>query len=199
MATRTLTRLYDNHTDAVTAVRALEAAGFGHDDIGIVTSQHGAAAALGTASDPTVNETDPAPHDTAAEPTAAEIGTGATLGTVVGGGLGLLAGVGSLAIPGVGLVVAAGWLVATLTGAGIGAAIGGSAAGLVGALMHMGTDEQDAHLYAETIRRGGSLVTARIAENRVVEAERILDGTFHVDPAEQRSRYLQGGWTRFEH
>ena len=46
-------------------------------------------------------------------------GTGATIGTVPGGGAGLLAGLGSLAIPGIGPIVAAGWLTATLTGAGV--------------------------------------------------------------------------------
>jgi hypothetical protein len=197
MTMRTLTRLYDNHTDAVSAVHALEAAGFGHDDVSIVSSQHGHAAALGTAGDPTVNENE-VRHAPGGDPTPAEIGAGATLGTVVGGGLGLLAGVGALAIPGVGLVVAAGWLVAALTGAGVGAAIGGGAAGLVGALINVGTDEEDAYMYAETIRRGGSMVTARISDDRVAEAERILDSTFHVDPAEQRSRYIEGGSTNFD-
>ena len=52
-------------------------------------------------------------------------GAGATFGTVVGGGAGLLAGLGLLAIPGLGPVVAAGWLASTLVGAGVGAAAGG--------------------------------------------------------------------------
>jgi hypothetical protein len=80
--------------------------------------------------------------------------TGAGVGTAVGGAAGLLAGLGLLAIPGVGPVVAAGWLVATAVGAVAGAATGGLIGGLTGA----GVSEDDAHVYAEGVRRGGSLV-----------------------------------------
>ncbi len=103
-----------------------------------------------------------------------------------------------VAIPGVGPVVAAGWLVATLTGAGVGAVAGGAAGGLVGSLTHAGVPEQDAHVYAEGVRRGGSLVTVRADEARVAEAERILAGRAYVDPALRRTEYAQTGWDRFD-
>jgi len=72
--------------------------------------------------------------------------------------VGLLAGIGSLAIPGVGPVVAAGWLVATLAGAGLGA-VGG---GLVGALTGAGISHEEAETYNEGVKRGGSLVTVQV-------------------------------------
>ena len=187
MSTRTLTRLFDNHDDAVAIVRDLEAAGFSHDDVAIVASNHD-----------TRYATPGATGDVAAQEGAAGAGAGATLGTVLGGGAGLLAGIGALAIPGVGPVVAAGWLVATLTGAGVGAAVGGGAGGLLGSLTHAGVSEEDAHVYAEGVRRGGSLVTARVDESRVAEADRILNGRTHVDPAARRAEYAQGGWDRFD-
>ncbi len=194
MATRTLTRLFDNHDDAVAVVQQLEAAGFSHDDVSIVASNHDTrytTAGSGTSG---------AGTDTvaAAEAGGTGAGTGATLGTVLGGGAGLLAGIGALAIPGVGPVVAAGWLISTLTGAGIGAAVVGGVGGLVGSLTHAGVPEQDAHVYAEGVRRGGSLVTLRVDEERAASAEQILNGRNYVDPAARRAEYASTGWERFD-
>ena len=183
MTTRTLTRLFDNHDDAVSTVHALEAAGFGHENVSIVANN----------ADTRYNTGNGAHVDD-----AGAAGTGATAGTIFGGGLGLLAGIGSLAIPGVGPVVAAGWLVATLTGAGLGAVVGGAAGGLVGALTHAGVSEADAHVYAEGVRRGGSLVTVQAEEGRIPEAETILNGRNFVDPTARRAEYTASGWQRFD-
>ena len=184
MTTRTLTHLYDNHDAAVAAVHALEAAGFSHDHVSVVANN----------ADTRYRTGDAGAH---ADDVGAA-GTGATAGTIFGGGLGLLAGIGSLAIPGVGPVVAAGWLVATLTGAGVGAVVGGGAGGLVGSLTHAGVSEEDAHVYAEGVRRGGSLVTVRADEARVAEAEAILNKGGPVDVGMRRSEYRQAGWQRFD-
>lgn len=176
MAIRTIARMYDSYADASAVVRELEAAGFSHDDISLV-GQGGEAA--------------PAAETTGGGTAA---GTGATLGTLVGGGAGLLAGLGSLAIPGLGPLVAAGWLVATLTGAGVGAAAGG----LLGALTGAGVSEEEANVYAEGVRRGGNLVTVRADESRAVEAERILARHNPVDVDTRRSEYQAGGWSRYD-
>ena len=79
----------------------------------------------------------------------------------MGGTAGLPAGLGLLAIPGLGPVVAAGWLAATAVGAAAGAATGG----IVGALTEAGVSEEEAHSYAEGVRRGGTLVSARVADS----------------------------------
>jgi hypothetical protein len=73
----------------------------------------------------------------------------------------LLAGLGLLAIPGLGPVVAAGWLASTA----LGAVAGGAAGGLIGALTAAGVSQEDAHVSAEGIRRGGTLVTASCTQN----------------------------------
>ncbi|HUM71506.1 MAG TPA: hypothetical protein PLK31_21985, partial [Chloroflexota bacterium] len=91
------------------------------------------------------------------------VGAGAGVGAVVGGLGGLLLGLGALAIPGIGPVLAAGPLVTTLAGAGIGAVTGG----LIGALVDLGIDEADAKYYAEGVRRGGTLVTVNSPDHRV--------------------------------
>jgi hypothetical protein len=175
---RTVTGLFDSHDDASAAVAALEAAGIPADDISIVSN----------------NGYD---NDNASD--AAEgAGTGAGLGALAGGTGGLLAGLGMLAIPGVGPVVAAGWLAATAAGAAAGAVVGGATGGLIGALTDSGVPEADAHVYAESVRRGGSLVTARVDESRVAEAQRILEGSNWVDPIARRKDYEADGWTRFD-
>ena len=195
MATRTFTRLYDNHDDAVHVVQALEADGVPHADISLVANNAdnrydttGTGGTTGAA----VAGDDADVESTGAESTGA--GSGATVGTVLGGGAGLLAGIGALAIPGVGPIVAAGWLIATLTGAGIGAAGGGILGSLVGA----GVPEEHAHVYAEGVRRGGTLVTVRADESQADRVDAILDQRAPVDPALRQADYQQAGWTGFD-
>ncbi|MBB3313215.1 hypothetical protein FHT78_005007 [Rhizobium sp. BK196] len=175
---RTVTGLFDDYADASAAVSDLEAAGVRSSDISIVS-----------------NNADRRHGDSNA---AEGAGTGAGIGAVVGGAGGLLTGLGLMAIPGVGPVVAAGWLAATAAGAAAGAVAGGAAGGIIGALTESGVPERDAHFYAEGVRRGGTLVTAKVDEAIAPEADAILKRSSWVDPAERRSAYEQQGWTRFD-
>ena len=188
MVARTFTHLYDNYDDAVQTVQALESAGVPHDDISIVANN--ADNRYSTTPD-TAAETGAA----GTEPESTGAGAGATLGTVAGGAVGLLTGLGIMAIPGVGPVVAAGWLIATITGAGVGAAGGG----LLGSLVGAGVPEENAHTYAEGVRRGGTLVSVRADETRAAQIEAILDGRTlaAVDVTARRADYQQTGWTGF--
>ena len=97
---QTVTGLFDRYMDAAAAVRELEAAGVPHADISIVA-----------------NNIVPVDRDDRTSNAAADAGKGAGVGAAVGGGAGLLTGLGLMAIPGVGPVVAAGWLIATAVGA----------------------------------------------------------------------------------
>lgn len=121
-------------------------------------------------------------------------GTGATIGTVLGGGAGLLAGIGAMAIPGIGPIVAAGWLIATLTGAGVGAAAGGLIGGLVGG----GVSEADAHVYAEGLRRGATLVSVRTDDADADRVMAVLQRHNAVNIQERGAQYRQTGWDRFD-
>jgi hypothetical protein len=80
---------------------------------------------------------------------------GATAGGAVGGVLGLLAGVGTLAIPGVGPFIAAGPIMGALAGLGVGGTVGG----FLGALVGMGVPEYEAKRYEGRIKEGGILVS----------------------------------------
>ncbi len=80
---------------------------------------------------------------------------GVTTGGVIGGTLGVLAGIGALAIPGLGPFIAAGPIMAGLAGLGVGGAVGG----LVGALVGMGIPEYEAKRYEGQVKDGGSLLS----------------------------------------
>ena len=181
---QTVTGLFDDYTDAQAAVRELETMGVPHGDISIVASN-----AKGD-------------HDHVGAARASEAGEdagkGAGIGATVGGIGGLLAGLGLLAIPGLGPVVAAGWLASTLVGAGVGAVVGGAAGGLVGALTHAGVSEDDANAYAEGVRRGGTLVTAKVDDSLAPAANSLLTGGRAVNLQTRRQAYVTEGWSRFD-
>jgi hypothetical protein len=178
--TQTVTAVYDTYNFAVSAVNALEASGVPHSDISIVS-----------------NNVDN--RYTKDRPThaAEDARKGAGIGAAVGGVGGLLTGLGLLALPGVGPVVAAGWLVATAAGAATGAVVGGAAGGLVGSLTGAGVPERDAQFYAEGVRRGGTLVTARVNDARASTAREILRRYKSVDPVVRGAAYGESGWTTF--
>lgn len=184
MTNKTITAFFDNYEDASEAVRRLESAGIPNRDISLVASNEGERySSHATRTFDKNSKFDDDVSDGA--------GTGATVGTLAGGGAGLLAGLGMLAIPGLGPVVAAGWLASTLVGAGAGAAIGG----LSGALIDAGVDENDAHSYAEGIRRGGALVTVRASETEVDRVLDILDDEGTVNFDERENSWRSEGWT----
>jgi hypothetical protein len=193
MATVTIARLYDTHQAAAEVVRELEAAGIPDTDISLVTNNRDNQYATAPSS-----RTSTAERTDTESRAASGAGTGATTGAVLGGGAGLLAGLGMLAIPGVGPVVAAGWLVATLAGAGAGAAVGAAAGGLVGSLTAAGVPEREAHVYAESVRRGSSLVTVRTDDSSATRVEAIMARHQPVDWQARDRDYRGTGWTGFD-
>jgi heat induced stress protein YflT len=182
--TFTISRLYDNYADAQRAVTSLEAAGVPHSDISIVANN----------SDNWYSADRKIDRDADGVDDRAEgAGKGAGIGAGVGGAAGLLAGLGLLAIPGLGPVVAAGWLVSTAAGAAAGAATGG----VVGALTQAGVSEEEAPLYAEGVRRGGTLVSARVADGDRGRLESILDQSA-VNLRDRSSAWRKSGWKSFD-
>jgi hypothetical protein len=177
--TVTIIRLFDDYAAGSQAVRDMEAAGLNASDISIVASN----------SDGWYSDKKPRKHDGTAE--GAEIGAG--IGVVAGGAAGLLAGLGMLAIPGVGPVVAAGWLASTAAGA---AAVG-VAGGIMGALTGLGVGGEDAAVYAEGVRRGCTIVTARVPNGELSRYEVILD-RMAVDIETRQIVYRQSGWKGYD-
>jgi hypothetical protein len=99
---------------------------------------------------------------------------GAGTGAILGGALGLLAGIGALAIPGVGPLIAAGPIMATLAGMGVGGTVGG----LAGALVGLGMPEYEAKRYEGIIQKGGILLSVHCSTSEeVTRAKDILKRT----------------------
>lgn len=173
----THTRLYDNWSDAMAVVDRLRAARISDDDISVISPE---------GEDNRVSD--------GAEATAA----GSGIGAVLGGGAGALAGVGLLAIPGLGPIVATGWFVSTLAGLAAGAVAGGVAGGIVDALTSSGLSSEEAEVYAEAIRRGGTMVTVRAEGSQDALVARLLDETPPVDIGERERVYRESGWTGYD-
>ena len=169
---KTVTGLYDRYEDATAAVSRLEAIGVPQEDISIVANNSG--------------DWYRPPAD-AIPATEAGAVAGAGLGAVATGAGGLLAGLGLLSVPGVGPVVAAGWLAATAAGAAAGAVVGGAAGGLIGALTGSGVPEPEAQLYAEGVRGGGTLVTARVGDE-LMDSARVILRQGSIDMEGRRAR-----------
>lgn len=184
--TTTVSVLYDSRDAAEAAVRDLKVIGLTDSDISVLSADS-------AAEDTYRRESDGHAHEI-----AADAGTGAAVGAGLGGAGGLMAGLGLVTIPGLGAVLAAGWLATTAAGAAAGAAVGGAAGGIIGALMADGIAEGDAHVYAEAVRRGGTLVVARVPNLRLEAARTVLDAHKGVDVPERRTSYESEGWAGFD-
>lgn len=157
--------IYQTQADAEFAVDTLRTEGFRNTDISALFPEN-----RGT-KDFAVEKNTKAPEGTAA---------GATSGAVVGGVLGWLAGIGTLAVPGVGPLLAAGPIVAALTGMGVGGAIGG----VTGALVGMGIPEYEAKRYEGRIKEGGILLSVHCDDsNWTKRAKAVLENTGAKDVA----------------
>ena len=170
-----VTHVYDDPSTAREVVSALEDAGFTSSEISIVKQHDGAGTT--TADDE---------HDGAK--------TGATIGLVAGTSAGLLASLGVIAIPGIGPLVAAGILATTLATAAAGTVTGG----LLGALIDYGISPEHAEVYAENVRRGGTLVSVKAEGERLSEAEEIMQEYDPVDIGSRGETYRKEGWTRYD-
>jgi len=151
--------IYSTRTQAEHAIDALISAGFRSDDISVLAPDVDATRELAT------EKNTKAPEG---------VTTGATAGGAIGGTLGLLAGIGALAIPGVGPFIAAGPIMGALAGAGAGAAAGG----LIGALVGMGIPEYEAKRYEGRVKDGGILVSVHCDDSDWTDkAKDILEQT----------------------
>ncbi len=187
--TKTLTRVYSDYASADAIVRELKNAGLGDSHIGIVASNADGWHKPGGGDVDPKHDKDRDGKDDRAEGAAA----GGGMGAVAGGAVGVAAGLGMIAIPGIGPVVAAGWLAALAAGA-VG---GGVAGGLIGALVESGTSKENAELYAEAVRRGGAIVTAKVPDDEQIKYAAIMD-KLAFDVAARETAWRSAGWTGYD-
>jgi hypothetical protein len=151
--------IYGNRNEAERSVDRLLAAGFSNDDISVLLPDN-------------QGSKDFAHEKNTKAPEGATAGV--TAGGAIGGTLGLLAGIGVLAIPGVGPFIAAGPIMSALAGLGVGGAVGG----LIGALAGMGIPEYEAKRYEGRIKGGGVLLSVHCdRSDEITRAKNVLTQT----------------------
>ena len=157
--------IYPNNSAAERAVDQLIAAGFSNQDVSVLMADR-------------QGSKDFAAEKNTKAPEGATTGVG--VGGVVGGTLGLLAGIGALAIPGVGPLIAAGPIMGALAGLGVGGAVGG----VVGALVGLGIPEYEAKRYEGRVKDGGVLLSVHCdSSSEVSRAKELLKATGAEDIA----------------
>lgn len=183
---RTVAGLFEDHQQADRAIDLLRGRGFSNDEISVVAREQSISQQR-TAGSTTTDESIGASK-------IAGIGGGAALGGLVG----MLVGLGALAIPGVGPVIAAGTLAGALGSTAVGAGIGATAGGLIGALDDAGFERHESEMLAEGVKRGGILVTVRAEDQRALEAQDLLQQAGAIDLHIRRSEWQQSGWQSFD-
>src|ERR1700720_2869808 len=164
----TICRLYDSYTDANRVVVMLEAAGLPPSETSVISNNSD----TWYSATKTANVV-PVRKDGASSKADGKV-EGAALGAAIGATAAMAASlITMLAIPGVGAVVGAGWLAALLGSM----AVGGAAGGLLGALTNAGISEEDAQVMVEGVRRGGTLVAARVPQSGLPRMEAFMDRT----------------------
>ena len=143
--------IYKSGAQAERAVDQIAAAGFSHNDISVLLPDNQSSKEFAH------EKSTKAPEGTT---------TGVTTGGGVGGTLGLLAGIGALAIPGLGPFIAAGPIMAALAGLGVGGAVGG----IIGALVGMGIPEYEAKRYEGAVKNGNILISVHTEDAKEREA-----------------------------
>jgi hypothetical protein len=168
--------IYKSTMQAERGAEMLASAGFSRDDISVLVPDQGSRRELAT------EKNTKAPEGTT---------TGAVAGGALGGTLGLLAGIGALAIPGLGPFIAAGPIMGLLAGAGAGGAVGS----LVGALIGMGIPEYEAKRYEGLVRDGGILMSVHCdSSDEVKRAKELLEqsGALDVSSAGEKAASTHG-------
>jgi uncharacterized protein (TIGR02271 family) len=122
-----------------------------------------------------------------------DMAKGAGTGAAIGGAAGLLLSLTALAIPGIGPVLAAGPLAALIAGAGVGAATGG----LVKGLTRLGVEDDDAHTFAEGLKRGGTLVSVETGDHRADRAVAVMKRLGAVEIDKRAAEWREQGWQGF--
>lgn len=147
--------IYTTRNAAEIGIDSLREAGFPNTDISLLLPENLGAQALSTL------KSTKAPEGATA---------GAGSGAVIGGALGWLAGIGALAIPGLGPFIAAGPIMAALAGVGVGGAVGG----FTGALVGLGIPEYEAKRYEGRLQKGGILISVHCDTPEEIDRAKVV-------------------------
>jgi uncharacterized protein (TIGR02271 family) len=180
---KTVIGLFDNRGEARNVVQELLEGGFTKDDISVMSKE------LDDNRQKVVEYVEEDGHEQ-----IEDMAKGAGTGAAIGGAAGLLLSLTSLAIPGIGPVLAAGPIAAIIAGAGIGATAGG----LISGLTRLGVPDEDAKHYAEGLRRGGTLVSVNAPDEGAARAVAIMKRHGAVEIDKRAAEWRNDGWTGFD-
>jgi uncharacterized protein (TIGR02271 family) len=178
---KTVVGLFDNRDAARSAVQELLDAGVGREDISVMSKE-----LEGKDSVVELVEED-------GREQVEDMAKGAGAGATIGGLAGLLLGITALAIPGIGPVLAAGPIAALIAGAGIGATAGG----LISGLTRLGMSEDQAHTYAEGVRRGGTLISVNVSDEGATQVITTMKRHGAIEIDKRAAEWREEGWTGF--
>jgi len=188
MTEKTIVALFDRFEDAKAALGDIVQAGAEREKISLLANHAGAGPAL------TLNPSYAREDLNVDTDGQSGVVTGAEVGIGLGGILGLMATIGTVAIPGIGPLIAIGaW--ATIAAA---AAAGGIVGGIVGAFTDRGVTDADAHLYAEGLKRGGTLVTVVAPDDLVGPITQVFKNHRAVDIEKRSKAWTAEGWVSFD-
>jgi hypothetical protein len=185
----TVCRLYDSYSDAHRIVLMLEAAGLPPSETSVISNNSD----TWYSAKKTANVV-----PTRKESASSEAADGKVEGAAIGAALGATAATAAslvtmLALPGIGTVVGAGWLAALLGSM----AVGGVTGGLLGGLTNAGISEEDAQVFVEGVRRGGTVVAARVPQAELPRIEAMMNQSA-VKLGERSELYRKSGWQSFD-
>ncbi len=187
MAEITIIALFDRFDDARSAMDEIVRLGTSADQFSLLANN--------TSGDHPPPITNPAFAAMDTEPSAestSDMGIGIGVGAGLGGAIGSFLKLASFAIPGIGPVIAAGpWVPLFMT-------IGGAFGAAVAALVDQGVPEEDAQLYAEGVRHGGTLLSVRVARDQIHDVKRILLSHDAVDIGQRHLAWRAEGWVGFD-
>ncbi len=177
---RTVVGLFERFEDAEKAVNDLYRQGFSPDQVNVIARDVVVQDQVGGKSGYAVTE-------------------GAIGGTAIGGLGGLLLGLSALSVPGIGPVITAGSIFTALGSTAAGAGVGAVTGGLIGALAGAGVPEEEAHTYAEGVKRGGVLLVVGVDDDTMApQASQTLFDANAVDINMRREEWRSSGWSRFD-
>ena len=187
----TVVAVYDTFDTGNKALQALLDNGFSRDDIGLAVNNRRKDGDFGNV------ETNVEKYE---DVTGAQ---GSAFGATIGGIAGAAAALSAIVIPGIGPIIAAGPLVALLggaTGAVIGGAAGAVTGGITASLVHLGISDDEAEYYAESVRRGNSLLTVSVdSDSEATKATEVLNRFNPIDVKQRASDWRdKEGWTGFD-
>jgi hypothetical protein len=187
---KTVVALYDDLMTAQKAVEKLVSAGFNRQNISLLANDASSEYAKYLNAPATTTKVD-----------AVNAGQGASFGAIAGALMGALVGLGALAIPGIGPVIAAGPLataVGVLGSAALGAGAGAVTGGITAALVKTGVSEVDAPYYVEGIRRGGTLLIVHTDDVQTRAAQDIINSYKPVDIQTRAANWKKNNWTGYD-